>query len=74
MFYQTIILEIEEAVAILTLNRPETLNAISPAMIAELLQALDEVEKSPARALVLTGAGRVFCAGMDLQALQDFRF
>jgi len=69
----TLTIQTDGKIATLTLNRPEKLNAISPVMIAELLQALDEVEKGPDRALILTGAGRAFCAGMDLQALQDFR-
>lgn len=73
MSYKTLRLETEEAVATLTLNRPEKRNAISPEMITELLHALDEVETSPNRALILTGAGMGFCAGMDLQALKDFR-
>ncbi len=65
--------EIEDAVATLTLNRPEKRNAISPEMITEVLQALDQVENSPARVMILTGTGKAFCAGMDLQALKDFR-
>jgi len=70
---QTLKREIQHSVAVVTLNRPEKRNAISPAMITELLQALDEVESGPARVLILTGAGKAFCAGMDLQALKDFR-
>jgi methylglutaconyl-CoA hydratase len=73
MPYESAKLEIEDSVAILTLNRPEKRNAISHAMIAEILEALDEVEKCPARVLILTGAANAFCAGMDLQVLKDFR-
>lgn len=73
MSYKTLKLEVEQFFAILTLNRPEKRNAISPAMIAELFQVLDEADGGPARALILTGAGISFCAGMDLQALKDFR-
>lgn len=73
MPYEYIKLAINDAVAALTLNRPEKRNAISHEMIAEILHALDEVEASPARALILTGASNAFCAGMDLQALKDFR-
>ena len=54
----------------ITLNRPEKRNAISAEMIAELLSAFDEVEASPARVLILTGAGKAFCSGMDLEALK----
>lgn len=73
MPYDTLKVDIEEAIASVTFNRPEKRNAISPQMIAELLQVLDEVEKGSARVLILTGAGKAFCAGMDLQALKDFR-
>ena len=73
MLYECIKLAINDAVAALTLNRPEKRNAISHEMIAEILHALDEVEAGPARALILTGAANAFCAGMDLQALKDFR-
>jgi methylglutaconyl-CoA hydratase len=73
MPYETLRLEITDTTAILVLNRPEKRNALSHKMIGEVLQALDEVENSPARALILTGAANAFCAGMDLQALRDFR-
>jgi methylglutaconyl-CoA hydratase len=58
-------------VATITLNRPEKRNAISAEMIAELLSAFDEVEAGPARVLILTGAGKAFCSGMDLDALKS---
>ena len=73
MSYESITLQINDAVAVLTLNRPEKRNAITHTMIAEVLKALDEVENSTARVLILTGAANAFCAGMDLQALKDFR-
>ncbi|MEJ2009522.1 MAG: enoyl-CoA hydratase-related protein [Acidobacteriota bacterium] len=73
MPYETLEVNIEEAVAVITFNRPEKRNAISPEMIAEMLGTFDKVEKGPARVLILTGAGKAFCAGMDLQALKDFR-
>jgi methylglutaconyl-CoA hydratase len=73
MGYESIAFQIIDAVAVLTLNRPEKRNAITHTMIAEILKALDEAEKSPARVLILTGAANAFCAGMDLQALKDFR-
>ena len=51
----------------LTLNRPEKLNAVNPAMLTRLLAALTEAEADPAtRALLLTGNGRGFCAGQEL--------
>jgi methylglutaconyl-CoA hydratase len=66
----TLDLNYSGAVATITLNRPEKRNAISAEMIAELLAAFDEVEASPARVLILTGAGKAFCSGMDLDALK----
>jgi methylglutaconyl-CoA hydratase len=67
--YSTLILDISGAVATVTLNRPEKRNAISADMIAELQTALDEIEKSHARVGILTGAGKAFCSGMDLEML-----
>lgn len=57
-------------IATITLSRPEKRNAISPEMIADLVAAFDEVEASAARVLILTGAGKAFCSGMDLEALK----
>ncbi|MGS0897290.1 2-(1,2-epoxy-1,2-dihydrophenyl)acetyl-CoA isomerase PaaG [Burkholderia stagnalis] len=73
MSYQAIQLDIDQAarVATVTLNRPDKLNSFTRAMHRELQSALDEVEAASARALILTGAGRGFCAGQDLADL-DF--
>lgn len=62
--YETIRLERDGDVATLTLQRTERLNAMTPAMADEIAHALDHLDG--ARALVLTGAGRAFCAGADL--------
>ena len=70
MSYHSLKLEHDHDLATITLNRPEKRNAISPEMIRELAVALHEAEASPARVLILTGAGRGFCAGMDLEVLQ----
>lgn len=57
------------SVALITLNRPNALNSLSPAMHRALWAALDKAEANPViRAMVLTGAGRGFCAGADLNA------
>ncbi|KWI26147.1 2-(1,2-epoxy-1,2-dihydrophenyl)acetyl-CoA isomerase PaaG [Burkholderia stagnalis] len=73
MSYQAIQLDIDQAahVATITLNRPDKLNSFTRAMHRELQSALDEVSAGDARALILTGAGRGFCAGQDLADL-DF--
>src|SRR6266700_2946627 len=67
--YSTLILEISGAIATITLNRPDKRNAMSAAMIAELQTALDEIEKSHVSVRILTGAGKAFCSGMDLEML-----
>jgi len=71
MAYSTLQFAIDGELAIITLNRPEKRNAISPEMIADLFAALDEAERSAARVVILTGAGKAFCAGMDLEALRN---
>lgn len=72
MPYNTLHLESADAITTLTLNRPEKRNAISAEMIGDLLRALDEIESSAARVVVLTGAGTTFCGGMDLNYLKEF--
>lgn len=68
MPYETITLEHDGPVAVLTLNRPGRANAISQAMLAEIHSACDSVEADAAvRALVLAGAGKAFSSGFDLQ-------
>lgn len=65
--HETIQFGIDGRIARLTLNRPEKLNALSPRMLEEILDALARVRKSEATVLVLTGNGRAFCAGVDLE-------
>lgn len=65
-------LEFQEELAVLTLNRPQTLNALSFSLIQDIGSAIDEVAKSSARALIVTGAGeKSFCAGADITELQE---
>ncbi len=71
MSHQTLTVAEEHGVAVITFNRPEKRNAISMAMIAELMAALDQLAKSNARVVILTGAGKSFCAGMDLEELKS---
>ena len=64
---QTVLYEDRGAVAVITLNRPQALNSLTRQMHRELGAALDQAESQPAiRAMVITGAGRGFCAGADL--------
>ena len=71
MSYSTIELAYDGDVATITLNRPDKRNAISFELIDDLLSALDEVEKSKAIVLILTGSGKAFCSGMDLDNLKS---
>jgi 2-(1,2-epoxy-1,2-dihydrophenyl)acetyl-CoA isomerase len=64
--YQNILFEVEAGIARLTLNRPERLNSFNTEMHAEVRDALATLARTPVRVLVLTGAGRGFCAGQDL--------
>lgn len=67
MVYDTILFEVSNSTARLTLNRPDRLNSFTVHMHGEVAEALEVVENDPnIRALLLTGAGRGFCAGQDL--------
>lgn len=66
MSYDNILFDVSAGVARLTLNRPDKLNSFTAAMHAEVRDALGRLEREGARVLVLTGAGRGFCAGQDL--------
>ena len=70
MPYTTIELVYDNSVATITLNRPDKRNAISYELIEDLLAVFDEVAKSKALVLILTGAGKAFCSGMDLENLK----
>lgn len=70
MEYKTIQLLVDSGVATTTLNRPEKRNAVSFVLVEELLAALDEIEQSSAQVVILTGAGKAFCAGLDLDELK----
>ncbi|MGH9536336.1 MAG: enoyl-CoA hydratase/isomerase family protein [Terriglobales bacterium] len=70
MAYTNLQLSFESGVAAITLNRPEKRNAVSFALVDEMLAAFDEIEQSLARVVILTGAGKAFCAGLDLDELK----
>ena len=69
--YSTLTLTYDGALATITLNRPEKRNAISYELIDDVLGALGEIEQSPAQVLILTGSGKAFCSGMDLDNLRS---
>ena len=67
-----VLYDVRDHVAVITLNRPDRLNAWNPDVSAGYREALDQATTDPdARVVVVTGAGRGFCAGMDMQVLQD---
>jgi methylglutaconyl-CoA hydratase len=71
MAYKTLQIAYDSGVATITLNRPEKRNAISFELIDDLLRGLKEVETSDALVLILTGAGKAFSSGMDLDNLKQ---
>ena len=72
MNYEQIIYEVKEHILTLTLNRPDHLNAFTPQMRNELLDAFDRADADDQiRAIIVTGAGRALCAGMDLSSGGD---
>ncbi len=72
MGHQTILIERRGEVGLLTLNRPEKLNAIDNRMAVELGEGVGELDRDPAvGAIVITGAGRAFCAGADFSRFED---
>lgn len=71
--YREVLYEVDDPVATITLNRPEALNAWTPTMEMELRDALTRAVADPAVVgIVVTGAGRGFCAGMDLKMLESY--
>ena len=72
MSYKYLDYEIDEGIGKITINRPEVLNALSPALFEELIVAFEDAGKDDrVRVIVLTGAGRAFSAGVDLVALGE---
>ena len=70
--YRDIIYTVEDPVAVITMNRPDRLNALTGRMLAEIPHALAAAEKDErVVGIILTGAGRGFCAGADMAGLQD---
>jgi enoyl-CoA hydratase/carnithine racemase len=69
MSYSTILYDVEDSILTITLNRPEALNAFNNTMLTELLDACDRADADDdIKAIIVTGAGRGFCAGADLSS------
>lgn len=67
--FETLLYSLEDGIATITLNRPDKLNAFTTQMMAEMIAAFDHTDADDAvRAVIVTGAGRAFCAGADLSA------
>lgn len=81
MTYDNILVDCKDRVATLTLNRPTKMNALSDGLLVDMQAALDEIERDRSiRAVIITGAGKAFCAGFDLSprehpltSVQDWR-
>ena len=68
----TVILNIEDHLGVITLNRPEAFNSVDADLARELIAALDACDQNPKiRAILLTGSGKAFCAGQDLKEITD---
>ncbi|ACO77302.1 Enoyl-CoA hydratase/isomerase [Azotobacter vinelandii CA] len=75
MSYENLLLEMHGKVALITLNRPQALNALSPALTAELSALLDALETDDGvAAVVLTGSEKAFAAGADIKAMKDWGY
>ena len=72
MTEQQVLFDVQNHIAEITLNRPEALNALSPVMQSQLMEALERVERDPdIRVAIITGAGQAFCAGGDLKGMRQ---
>ncbi len=71
MAYQHILYEVKDKIAKITINRPDALNALHPAVLVEIKSSIEAAAKDDdVGVIVLTGAGRAFCAGVDLKSLE----
>lgn len=75
MAYETIIVEVEDHVALITLNRPDALNALNGQLLSELVAALEDLQgNEKVRCIVLTGSEKAFAAGADINMMSDQSF
>jgi len=71
MAYQTLTVSHEDRIATITLNRPEKRNAVSFQLVEDLIGAMGAIDKSDSQVAIITGAGKAFCAGLDLEELKS---
>jgi len=75
MAYETILVDVEDHVALITLDRPEALNALNSQLLGELGQALAAADKDKnVRSIIITGSEKAFAAGADIKAIHDTRW
>ncbi|WP_313629371.1 enoyl-CoA hydratase-related protein, partial [Pseudomonas sp.] len=75
MSYETILLEVQGRVGLITLNRPQALNALNAQLVSELNQALDGLEANPEiGCIVLTGSKKAFAAGADIKEMAELTY
>src|SRR5258705_3483341 len=68
--FKTLLLSESDNIATITFNRPEKRNAVSFELVQDLMRALKEIERSSAQIVIMTGAGKALCAGLDLEDLK----
>lgn len=75
MAFETILLDIHGKVGLITLNRPQALNALNAQIVSEINQALDQLERNPAiGCIVLTGSAKAFAAGADIKEMAGLEY
>lgn len=73
MDYKTLQMTESDDIVTITMNRPERRNALNPELMDDLLRVMDDIGKRPSGAMILTGEGAAFCAGLDLDHLQSLQ-
>ena len=71
MSFETVNYQLQQTVAVVTMNRPDALNALSLQLTKDLREAVNKAIADKARAVILTGSGRAFCSGGDLREMQS---
>ena len=75
MAYETIIVEVENHIALIKLNRPDALNALNAELLMELVDALEYAQKNEmVRCIVITGSEKAFAAGADIKMMSSKSF